>query len=89
MVACQDNANGEPEIVAVIVRCHESDFQNGEHYYGAKKWVDANDYESPFVAFDEFDDIGAKIVDCFDWRGATIIDVEGDVVSIPNKTSKG
>ena len=82
IVACQSNANGEPDFFFCKVGCSQEEYEAGAHYQRAIQSARLNDYEGPFVAFDE-DDAGGRIMLIhFEWDSATIYTVGGTVGGI-------
>lgn len=49
------NANGEPDFGFVKVKVSQKGYDEGHHYFIAEEWALDNDYEQPFVVFDESD----------------------------------
>ena len=52
--ACH-NANGEPDFAMTEVECTREQYDEGEHYEMAEEQLADNDYEPPFVHFDDMD----------------------------------
>ncbi len=72
VVACT-NANGEPDLYFVKVHCSLEDFDDGEHYEGAKESALREDHEGPFVVFDEFSSAGRAMMPLFGGMGQVVL----------------
>lgn len=67
MVVAATNANGEPDFFFTGVTCSRTQYQNGEHYDFAKEIAKESGYESPMVAYDEFNSAGKAMMPLFTW----------------------
>ncbi len=70
VVACH-NAQGEPDLAFVKVRCTQAQYDEGQHYQAAELWAHQDNYEAPFVVFDENDGPDA-LFDLFVWNSASV-----------------
>ena len=52
VIACR-NANGSPDFVYTKVSVSQSQYDTGDHYDLAEEKALEDDYEGPFVCFDE------------------------------------
>jgi hypothetical protein len=71
VLACH-NASGVPDLVFVKVRCTQSQYGEGLHYDAAQRWARQDNYEGPFVVFDE-NDGPIALFNLFVWPSATIV----------------
>ena len=69
------NSNGAPDFYFVHVRLTKEQYDEGAHYEAAKNDAEANGYEA-YLAYDERDVAGAKLMDLFDWTTASLVDVD-------------
>lgn len=69
------NSNGSPDFYFVRVRLTEEEYNDGAHYEAAKNDAEANGYEA-YLAYDEQDIAGVKLMDLFDWTTASLVDVD-------------
>jgi hypothetical protein len=69
VIACS-NAQGEPDFAFVKVHCTQAQYDEGKHYLAAERWARADNYEAPFVVFDENDGPDA-LFDLFVWNSAS------------------
>jgi hypothetical protein len=69
------NSNGSPDFYFVRVRLTEEEYNEGAHYEAAKNDAEENGYEA-YLAYDERDVAGAKLIDLFDWKTAGLVDVD-------------
>jgi len=53
IVAATTNANGEPDFAITAVPATEEEVEKGEHYEAAETKLMDDDYEGPFVLWDE------------------------------------
>ena len=74
VVACH-NAQGEPDLAFVKVRCTQSQYDEGDHYIAAEQWARDDNYEPPFVVFDEAD-APAALLTMFVWESASVVPVK-------------
>lgn len=65
IVACT-NANGDPDLFFVKVKCTDKQFENGDHYDSAKAHAEQQGYE-PFLAYDEVDSAGKAMLVLGEW----------------------
>jgi hypothetical protein len=70
VIACH-NAQGEPDLVFIKVRCMPAQYDEGKHYLAAERWAGQGNYEGPFVVFDEHDGPSA-LFDLFVWDSACV-----------------
>lgn len=75
MIVAGTNPNGEPDLFFCKVECSQKDYQEGNHYDAAKRLASDEDWEQPFVAFDEKDAGGKAMLDKFTWESASIVTV--------------
>jgi hypothetical protein len=73
MVACESNANGEPDFYFCKVNCRRAAYNAGEHYHIAEQKAEKEGYEGKMVSFDEHDSAGRAIVDHFVWESADVL----------------
>jgi len=73
VIACH-NASGEPDLAFVQIRCTQAQYDEGKHYEAAQNWACNDNYESPFVVFDE-NDAPNGLLEMFVWASARIVDV--------------
>lgn len=76
VIACI-NANGDPDFFFCKVRCTPQQYENGDHLDRARALAEHEDYEGPFVVFDE-DDMRSRptfLLDHFVWESATTVTV--------------
>jgi hypothetical protein len=66
------NSEGVPDFGFVIVACDQEEYDEGLHYDAAKAWAGENDYEGPFVVFDE-NDGPDFLFEHFVWESASTI----------------
>lgn len=66
-VACNSNAEGEPDLFFCEVECTEQQHEEGDSYEMARQKAIDNDYEGPFVAFSEDDTAGKVLIEHFVW----------------------
>ncbi len=74
IIACR-NSMGEPDFTQVRVECNQAQYDNGDHYDAAVRYGLDNDYEQPFVVFDEND--GANFC------GVNLFDLEKNWSTVP------
>lgn len=74
VLACH-NAEGCPDLTFVKVRCTQAQYHEGDHYAAAQAWANADNYEAPFVVFDEHD-VPAEVLELFVWKSASIVTVQ-------------
>ena len=53
VVAACHNASGCPDFALTVVEATQAEIDNGDHYDKARDQLLDNDYEPPFVFFDE------------------------------------
>lgn len=68
------SANGSPDFSFVKVACTQDQFDLGLHYDAVKLWAVDNDYEGPFVIFDE-EEAPAWLLERFVWESASVVEV--------------
>ncbi|MDO3380396.1 hypothetical protein [Geoalkalibacter halelectricus] len=71
-IVAAHNANGEPDLFFVVVRCTEDQYHNGDHYAAANDFAEAQGYE-PALAYDENDSAGRAMLGFFDWQTASSV----------------
>jgi len=79
VVACF-NANGEPDLHFVKVKCNGAQLEEGWHYEAAKSDARNHGYHSPMVTFDEMDNFGTHVCGAVsdiveDWDAIEAIDI--------------
>lgn len=75
IVVAATNANGEPDFFFLKVKCTPNQYDNGDHYEAALDKAEEEDYEGPFVVFDENDSAGKAIMSHFAWQSAEVVDI--------------
>ena len=78
MVACEHNANGEPDFYFCKVRCRRCDYNLGLHYSLAEQKASDEGYGGRMVSFDEHDFGGRAMLDRFDWESASTFTVDDE-----------
>lgn len=71
-IVAAHNANGEPDLFFVIVRCTEDQYDNGDHYAAANDFAETQGYD-PALAYDEDDSAGRAMLGLFDWQTASSV----------------
>lgn len=74
VVACY-NADGEPDLFFVKVRCLEEQFDEGYHCAAAEQAAKQSGYEGDKITFNETDRAGMALMPLFEWDSASIVDV--------------
>jgi hypothetical protein len=74
IVACTD-AEGEPDFAFVKIRCTPQQQEADEHCLTAQDWAADNDYDGPFVVFDEHNVAGKQLLEFFQWDSAPVVDI--------------
>jgi hypothetical protein len=84
LVACH-NAMGEPDLAFVKVRCTQSQYDEGDHYGAVQSWADGDNYQGPFVVFDEHD-VPAELLALFVWKSASTVSVSAKRPDSPQQS---
>ena len=71
MIVAGTNANGEPDLYFLKIRCTFEEYNEGEHYLLAQRKAEEEGYERPFVVFDEHDSAGKAMLPLFTWETAS------------------
>jgi len=82
IIACH-NASGKPDLAFVKVQCNQAQYDEGQHYEAAQDWARQDNYEPPFVVFDE-NDVSSGLLELFIWNSAAAVDVAGAVPAKPS-----
>lgn len=79
IVVAGTNSNGQPDFYFVIVLASDDDVVHGRHYEAAQMAAVNNDYEEPFVCFDEQDSTYFPWLHAhFAWESASVVPVDDD-----------
>jgi len=71
VVACNYNANGEPDFYFCKIRCSIESYNMGDHYSLAERQAEKEGYSGKMVSFDEKDAAGKAIINHFVWDSAS------------------
>jgi hypothetical protein len=66
------DANGCRDLIPLIVRVSEEDFNEGTHYIKAEGWAEDQAY-NPILVMDEQELSNPKFMECVDWGEVEII----------------
>jgi len=68
------DANGEPELFFIVIKCNERQYNEGLHYKAAMEQAEIEGYE-PKLAYDETDRAGKAMLGLFNWETASVLSV--------------